>query len=475
MSKSQYTEALALLKQSTSQGRLWHVVFFVVFSIVESYGLAPLLGDRFKRVGILVLSFLNQKGSVSKIIAFTIAVAIITVYIIRLSSTQEEFRRAVSYNPYFNLLNIDLLTVNFVQQHGRLATVPYNFFLGNTLEVAKLCTQIPRDANFNAICTVLYRKYNLGAVFYLDLWPAMNVRQMIINDPIAARQVSSSPSLPKHPIIKVAIESLTGPRSMFFAEGQELKQIRSMFGPAFSAAHLSTITPRLIDLVSTFSQNLSVNAATGKPFKMAEMAADVTMDMIGHIVLGQHLGAQDGDNEFVAAYQGAVRWKNQIGPFQFFNPWTFLQRKYSRKMDEFLRNAIVERYQNRNSLGHETYGKPAVDLAFDAYHLAKGGADDGSGFPDEEFMLYLIDQMKTFVVAGHETTASALAYIYYLLSINPDKLDRVREELDQVLGPQDGTADVLKQRPRLLNQLSYTTAVIKGKFVMCDVLFLLDS
>jgi cytochrome P450 len=66
----------------------------------------------------------------------------------------------------------------------------------------------------------------------------------------------------------------------------------------------------------------------------------------------------------------------------------------------------------------------------------------------------LRDEAMTLFLAGHETTALALAYTFYLLSTHPAAEQRVREELDRVLGDRLPTADDVKQ-------LAYTERVLK--------------
>ena len=41
----------------------------------------------------------------------------------------------------------------------------------------------------------------------------------------------------------------------------------------------------------------------------------------------------------------------------------------------------------------------------------------------------MVDQMLTFLAAGHETTSSALTWVAYLLAVNKDVQDRLREEI----------------------------------------------
>lgn len=54
----------------------------------------------------------------------------------------------------------------------------------------------------------------------------------------------------------------------------------------------------------------------------------------------------------------------------------------------------------------------------------------GQGLAHEE----IIEQAATFLLAGHETTATALTWTWHLLAENPDARDRLHDELDAVLG-----------------------------------------
>ncbi len=55
------------------------------------------------------------------------------------------------------------------------------------------------------------------------------------------------------------------------------------------------------------------------------------------------------------------------------------------------------------------------------------------------------NELITFVLAGHETTASALTWAWYLLAQNPEAEARLHAELDDVLGERDATLDDIPQ------------------------------
>jgi cytochrome P450 len=80
--------------------------------------------------------------------------------------------------------------------------------------------------------------------------------------------------------------------------------------------------------------------------------------------------------------------------------------------------------------------------------LAHDTEGDGTGMSD----LQLRDEAMTILLAGHETTANALAWTFYLLSQNPDVEHKLHEELDTLGDAPLGAEDVAR--------LPYTRAVI---------------
>ncbi|HEY7961162.1 MAG TPA: cytochrome P450 [Solirubrobacteraceae bacterium] len=77
--------------------------------------------------------------------------------------------------------------------------------------------------------------------------------------------------------------------------------------------------------------------------------------------------------------------------------------------------------------------------------LVQARYDDGSAMPDEE----VLDVLKSLLVAGHDTTAGALSWAFEILQRHPDKLARLREELDAGEGEEylDATVkEILRMR-----------------------------
>ena len=81
--------------------------------------------------------------------------------------------------------------------------------------------------------------------------------------------------------------------------------------------------------------------------------------------------------------------------------------------------------------------------------MAQDDEDKGRGMTDRQVR----DEAMTIFLAGHETTANALTWTWYLLSQSPDIERRLHEEIDRVLaGRLPTVADV--------DRLPYTTRVV---------------
>lgn len=136
-------------------------------------------------------------------------------------------------------------------------------------------------------------------------------------------------------------------------------------------------------------------------------------------------------------------------------------------MKKFLAPLIEKAFSNPDS-AEDTGHKTITSLAVNAYRTEMQ-QQAGNGTPkvapqkiDPKFMEIAIAQLKIFIFAGHDTTASTLSFAYSLLFQTPTALATIRAEHDAVLGPDpSNTLALLTANPNLLNQLPYTLAVLK--------------
>ncbi|KAF2772021.1 cytochrome P450 [Teratosphaeria nubilosa] len=363
--------------------------------------------------------------------------------------------------------------IRFIQQwyfHRKLVRglpgPPHSWIWGHLRAMNEIQKEQPKLAAPQTFWGFVKDKYNLGDYFYLDPWP-FGDPIMIILDTDVAHQVTVKHSAPKHPEVAKFIYNVGGPGNLVSSEGAEWKKWRTAFNPGFASSHIMSVVPTIIDECLIFNEILTTRAKNDELFRMERDTTRLTVDIIGKVTLDYALDCQKGPNELVDAFMNQVRWQC-IGVQ--FNPWEMIdwpfrisyQRWLTYKMDRYIKKRLNERFATREQRGKS---RAVVDLALQEYlKEVKGMTDDVSKVQilDPEFEKAVINNMKVFLFAGHDTTSSAIAYAYYYLSKNSKCLAKIRKEHDDVFGTDPSSvAEQLRRDPRLLNKLEYTLAVIR--------------
>jgi hypothetical protein len=129
-------------------------------------------------------------------------------------------------------------------------------------------------------------------------------------------------------------------------------------------------------------------------------------------------------------------------------------------MDKYINRDLDARY---NTLRAENKSKTIIDLALSGYKPERDAKAGGNGDQiDATFRAYARSQLKVFIFAGHDASATSICYAWLLLSRNPAVMAKLRAEHDAILGPDSSTASAkLIESPQLINRLPHTLAVIK--------------
>jgi cytochrome P450 len=130
------------------------------------------------------------------------------------------------------------------------------------------------------------------------------------------------------------------------------------------------------------------------------------------------------------------------------NPFAFLAEDATRD----LQTAVRFRNLARVILGVVAERRASGERPFDFLSLLMDARDrkTGTGMTDKE----LLDEVNTLIIAGHETSAGTLNWIWYLLSQHPDVEARVLAEITATIRDDDFSFDELMG-------LSYTACVLK--------------
>jgi cytochrome P450 len=217
------------------------------------------------------------------------------------------------------------------------------------------------------------------------------------------------------------------------------KRQRRMMAPVFAHKRIAAYGDVMVDKSEVAARSLDAHAATGDVVDLAEEMMRLTLDIVGKTLFDAEMAghaAPIGEALTVAMRQ-MMRSLVRLVPLPpaVPTPGNLRMRRATRTLDDVVHGMIRE----RRASGHD----PGDMLSM---LLATRDAEDGSALSDEEVR----DQAMTIMLAGHETTANALAWTFYLLARSPEVRARLERELDTVLGTRRATAADLKSLPYTL-------------------------
>ncbi len=261
----------------------------------------------------------------------------------------------------------------------------------------------------------------------LEVIPAETLRQTYVRGPLNIHYicdpemvtellVGKGRSFPKAKFTKDIIGSAVG-NGLILSEGEKWRKQRHRYSPLFAARNLPVLSRHFAETGIEVAESIAENEG---PVDVAQIAPASTLTNISRVIFS--------GNEEVSAEQirvGLIAYFNYISNLSLFDllglpKWLPRKKWLSSKapvtdMRDLARQVIeLRRAENRDE------PEDFLDLMIDALK---------SDFEDAETT---VDNLLTFVVAGHETSANALAWGYYLLALNPDMQHRIRQEIRSV-------------------------------------------
>ena len=226
----------------------------------------------------------------------------------------------------------------------------------------------------------------------------------------------------KPPSIKRVLGGLLG-RGILITDGDDWRWQRQASAPMFRVQDLQSFMPTMVDAAQ---RRMDIWAKTPGPAvrPIDHETREITFDVIAATLLpsGEGLLAPAVDTA-MGRFQNATAWSMVYAmlklPEWLPRPGKGAKHRGERMMRDSVRNMLVERRAMTN---------PPDDL-MQRLILAKD-PETGQMMSDE----LLIDNLLTFYLAGHETTAKALAWTLYLLARAPDWEVRLLDEIERVTG-----------------------------------------
>jgi unspecific monooxygenase len=226
-------------------------------------------------------------------------------------------------------------------------------------------------------------------------------------------------------------------QGLLLAEGRAWKLQRRTLAPAFSPRAVTTLVPHMHAAIGETIAKL--DGSIGGPVDLREAMQRMALDIAGRTMfsfeIARHGKALRG---FVHDYGSRLAQPDIFDillPGSWPSPRDLPRALFRRRWTRFIASLIAERRAMGVDAAHP---RDLFDLM-----VAAHDPETGEGFSDEN----LGDQVATMILAGHETTATALFWSLYLLALDPETQERVAAEAHAAGEPD-------------LERLTFTRAVI---------------
>jgi cytochrome P450 family 135 len=255
----------------------------------------------------------------------------------------------------------------------------------------------------------------LGDTFTLTFFPSGR-KLVMVSDPEAVKAVfTAPPEVAPSAAGASPIASIMGPSSVITLIGPEHMRQRKLLLPPFHGERMREYA----DVIVQATRRSMVEWPLGESMKLSERTRAITLEVILRAVFGVEASRMDALRDAIGGL---------ITPTQFPALLLFALRGPSldrpggsvgRALDH-LDEVIYAEISRRRA--QEDLGERADILSL----LLLARDEDGQAMTDQE----LRDELVTLLLAGHETTATSVAWAIERLVRHPDKLARLVAEID---------------------------------------------
>lgn len=264
---------------------------------------------------------------------------------------------------------------------------------------------------------------------------------VLFNEPELVRQImrDAQENFPKSDLMVSALEPLIG-TSIFVTDGARWRRQRAMIDPAFSQLRISHAFSAMQAAVRDYLHVLEEAARRRETLSLDKAMSHLTADIICRAVFSTSLDSRIAADVFedFTVFERSVA-QVDIKHLIFQPAWSHPPQP----------PAVLEacrRIRAHLAALIDTHLAPKADYNDIASAvIAARDRETGQAFTRDE----LIDQLGVFFLAGHETTASALTWLFYIAAERPTLVARMRDEIEGVIGAAEVGFEHLKRLPLL--------------------------
>jgi cytochrome P450 len=243
-------------------------------------------------------------------------------------------------------------------------------------------------------------------------------RSFLLNEPDLVDEVlrARPDDFPKSARVTEGLRPLLGD-AVFVTNGEAWRRQRRIIDPAFETARLSAVLPTMREAAEAAVARLEPGEVDIEPWA-SHTTADVIFRTLFSIPIEDRMACAvyDAFRDYqrtqpilnLAAFLPLPRWMPRFHRRR--------ARRAAREIRSLLSALVAAR---RKEIGE---GRAPDDLA--TRIMTATDPETGEGFSEAE----MVDQVAIFFLAGHETSAAALAWALYLLATHPEAQERVAEE-----------------------------------------------
>lgn len=242
----------------------------------------------------------------------------------------------------------------------------------------------------------------------------------ILNTPDAIRHVlvDNYENYQRTPAAIRVLRPVLG-EGLLIAEGRAWKHQRRTLAPAFTPRAVATLVPHMI--AATDETIAKLQAASGGPVDLREAMQRMTLEIAGRTMFSFGMDRHGAAlRDFVMEYGARLarpHFLDLLLPLSWPSPQDFSRARFRKRWTRFVGMLMAE----RRAAG-KSEGAPPRDL-FDLMNAARD-PETGEAFTDAQ----LGDQVATMILAGHETTATALFWSLYMLALDPQTQEQLAAE-----------------------------------------------
>lgn len=282
--------------------------------------------------------------------------------------------------------------------------------------------------------------YKYGQIFTFHLFGS---NALLVSDPELLRVILQT----KVHIFRKDVEWVYKPflvilgNGIVTAHGENWRRQRTLLSSALRLDILNYIPAMAINAMKRFSLKLNNKCKTGDSIEMAEEFRTLTLQVIAEAILS--LSPEESDNTFAKMYlpiveEGNLRTWHPERMYLPFMPSYIQHNNNVAKLNNYVVSLINKRWKLKQSekILLESGEMKQLNRPYDILDKVLDAIPESDW--DTEHINQVRDEIKTFILAGHETSASMLTWALYELTLNQNYMNKLRKQAEDLFGKYNG-------------------------------------